>query len=243
MVYARASSAPRDDPCEPLRMVVAGPAPLLPLLPLVSRRLAAMAAAPPALVLCGPSGAGKSTLMKLLTAEFGANFGFSVSHTTRAPRAGEEQGREYHFVARGAMEAMVAEGAFLEHAVFGGNMYGTSRAAVAAVAAQGKVCILDIDMQGVKQLKASGLAARYVFVRAPSLVVLEARLRARGTETEESLARRLAAATAELEYGAEEGNFHLVVVNEQVEAAYRQLRAFVLPVLRELGARGDGGPL
>merc|ERR1719323_2577574 len=83
---------------------------------------------PPALVLCGPSGAGKSTLMKLLTSEFRDQFGFSVSHTTRSPRPGEQQGKDYHFVSRVEMEALVDEGAFLEHAVFGGNIYGTSRA-------------------------------------------------------------------------------------------------------------------
>ena len=116
---------------------------------------------PPALVLCGPSGAGKSTLMKLLTSEFREQFGFSVSHTTRSPRPGEQTGQDYHFTARIDMEALIEEGAFLEHAVFGGNMYGTSRASVAKVANQGKICILDIDMQGVKQIKQSGLKARF----------------------------------------------------------------------------------
>ena len=100
------------------------------------------------------------------------------------------------------MEALVEEGAFLEHAVFGGNMYGTSRTSVAKVANQGKICILDIDMQGVKQIKQSGLkarvvflwrvrnkyyAVRYVFIEAPSMEVLEMRLRERGTENEVSI--------------------------------------------------------
>ena len=143
-------------------------------------------------------------------------FGFSVSHTTRSPRPGEQTGKDYHFISRWLMmqyqtvyfdcrvemEALVEEGAFLEHAVFGGNMYGTSRTSVAKVANQGKICILDIDMQGVKQIKQSGLkarfaflwrvrnyfyAVRYVFIEAPSMEVLEMRLRERGTENEVSI--------------------------------------------------------
>lgn len=188
----------------------------------------------PPLVLCGPSGSGKSTLIKLLTKEFTDQFGFSVSHTTRAPRVGEEQGREYHFTQRDRMEELVSEGAFLEHAVFSGNMYGTSRSAVACVAAQGKICILDIDMQGVKQLKSSGLEAQYVFIEPPSLEVLEVRLRERRTETEESLARRLAAAAGEMEYGRGEGHFDRVIVNGEVENAYRQLKEFILPSIEKL---------
>lgn len=196
---------------------------------------------PPALVLCGPSGAGKSTLMKLLTSEFRDQFGFSVSHTTRSPRPGEQQGKEYHFTSRVEMEALVEEGAFLEHAVFGGNMYGTSRASVAMVANQGKICILDIDMQGVKQIKQSGLKARYVFIEAPSMEVLEMRLRDRGTESEASLKRRLDAARGELDYGRTEGNFDLRLVNDQVEKAYTQLREFILPTIAKLeGEEGSG---
>ena len=195
----------------------------------------------PALVLCGPSGSGKSSLIKLLTAEFPKQFGFSVSHTTRAPRAGEEQGREYHFTERAAMEKLVEEGGFLEHAVFSGNMYGTSRAAVAVVAAEGKVCILDIDMQGVKQLKTSGLVAKYVFILPPSLEVLEQRLRERGTETEASLEKRLGAARAEMEYGRGEDNFQVVIVNDQLEKAYSQLRHCVLPLIESLGEVGGEG--
>jgi len=196
---------------------------------------------PPALVLCGPSGAGKSTLMKLLTSEFREQFGFSVSHTTRSPRPGEQQGQDYHFTARCDMEALIEEGAFLEHAVFGGNMYGTSRASVAKVANQRKICILDIDMQGVKQIKQSGLKARYVFIEAPSMEVLEMRLRERGTENEASLKRRLDAARGELDYGRTEGNFDLRLVNDQVEKAYTQLREFIRPTIAKLDGEGGSG--
>ena len=105
---------------------------------------------PKPLVLCGPSGAGKTSIMRKLTDEFQNSFGFSVSHTTRNSRKGESDGKDYHFVSRETFEKLVEDGAFLEHAVFGGNMYGTSRAAVETVRKTGKICILDIDVQGVK---------------------------------------------------------------------------------------------
>jgi len=187
--------------------------------------------APPGpLVLCGPSGSGKSTLMKKLTGEFKDSFGFSVSHTTRAPRPGETNGVEYHFVTRDTMGQLIKDGAFIEHATFSGNMYGTSRAAVEKVAGSGKICILDIDVQGVKLIKQSDLQEpSYVFIKPPSREALEKRLRARRTESEESLARRLSAANAEMEYGETPGNFDIVIVNDDLEKAFQELRTFMLP--------------
>ena len=138
-------------------------------------------------MLCGPSGSGKSTVMKKLMAEFGEYFGFSVSHTTRQPRPGEEEGRDYHYVTRETMQQLVEEGQFIENAQFSGNMYGTSKTAVEDVLANGKICILDIDVQGVKAVKGTDLSPLLVFIKPPSLETLEERLRARGTETEESL--------------------------------------------------------
>jgi len=191
-------------------------------------------AGPEPLVLCGPSGSGKSTLMKKLTAEFKDCFGFSVSHTTRAPRPGEKDGVDYHYVSRDAMEQLVKEGAFIEHAVFSGNMYGTSRAAVKTVATSGKICILDIDVQGVKLIKLSDLEPNYVFIKPPSREALEERLRARRTESEESLAKRLAAAQAEMDYGETPGNFDKVIVNDDLEKAYSELRCYMLPKIEVL---------
>jgi guanylate kinase len=173
--------------------------------------------------------------MKKLTAEFKDSFGFSVSHTTRAPRPGETDGVEYHFVTRDTMEQLVREGGFLEHAVFSGNMYGTSCAAVGKVAESGKICILDIDVQGVKLIKQSDLEApSYVFIKPPSREALEKRLRARRTESEDSLAKRLAAADAEMEYGETPGNFDIIIVNDDLEKAYQELRTFMLPKLSPL---------
>ena len=125
--------------------------------------------------------------MKKLMAEFGEYFGFSVSHTTRQPRPGEQEGKDYHYVTREVMMDLIQQGQFIENAEFSGNMYGTSKTAVEEVLARGRICILDIDVQGVKAVKETDLSPMYVFIQPPSLEVLEQRLRDRGTETEESL--------------------------------------------------------
>jgi len=188
------------------------------------------------LVLCGPSGSGKSTVMKKLMASYGEYFGFSVSHTTRQPRPGEEDGKDYHYVAKEKMQELIDEGSFIENATFSGNMYGTSKAAVQDVLDSGKICILDIDVQGVKAVKKTDLKPRFVFVKPPGMEVLEARLRARGTETEESLAKRLGAAAAEMEYGEEKGNFDVIIINDDLEKAYEGLRDFIMPDIEKLKA-------
>ncbi|XP_011941570.1 PREDICTED: guanylate kinase isoform X1 [Cercocebus atys] len=154
---------------------------------------------PRPVVLSGPSGAGKSTLLKRLLQEHSGIFGFSVSHTTRNPRPGEENGKDYYFVTREVMQRDIAAGDFIEHAEFSGNLYGTSKAAVQAVQAMNRICVLDVDLQGVRNIKATDLRPIYISVQPPSLHVLEQRLRQRNTETEESLAKRLAAARADME--------------------------------------------
>ncbi|KAI9175872.1 guanylate kinase [Blastocladiella emersonii ATCC 22665] len=215
--------------------VAAAPAPA----PAEAPAAAAPAAAAPAadapkdkdnkrpLVVSGPSGSGKSTLLNRMFKEYPGVFGFSVSHTTRQPRPGEVDGTSYHYVTREAFEAKVAENAFIEHAEFSGNCYGTSFAAVEDVTNAGKICVLDIEMQGVKSIKATSMNARFVFIRPPSMEEVEKRLRARGTETEESLAKRLATAKAELEY-AETGAHDAIFVNDDMETAYAQFKAWVL---------------
>ncbi|XP_032190999.1 guanylate kinase isoform X1 [Mustela erminea] len=137
---------------------------------------------PRPVVLSGPSGAGKSTLLKRLLQEHGSVFGFSVSHTTRDPRPGEENGKEvkpqlalladYYFVTREVMQRDIAAGDFIEHAEFSGNLYGTSKAAVRAVQAMNRICVLDVDLQGVRNIKKTDLRPIYIFVQPPSLDVL-----------------------------------------------------------------------
>ncbi|XP_055310974.1 guanylate kinase isoform X3 [Sitodiplosis mosellana] len=193
---------------------------------------------PRPLVLCGPSGSGKSTLLKRLFAEYPETFGFSVSHTTRKPRPGEENGVHYHFVERGAMKAAIEKGEFLESAEFSGNMYGTSKQAVRNVQDAGKVCVLDIEIEGVKQIRNSDLDPLLAFVMPPSIDELKRRLLDRKTETPESLQKRLDTAHREIEYGKAEGNFHTIVLNDDVEKAYKELRDFIVQELEKQQANG-----
>ncbi|KAJ0737794.1 putative guanylate kinase [Helianthus annuus] len=179
------------------------------------------------LVISGPSGVGKGTLINMLMKEFPSMFGFSVSHTTRAPREKEQNGVHYHFSERNVMEEDIRNGKFLEHAAVHGNLYGTSIEAVDVVADAGKTCILDIDVQGARSVRANSLEATlatFVFVCPPSFEELEKRLRARGTETEEQIEKRLRNAKAELEQGRSPGLFDHVLVNNDLDACYEQLK-------------------
>ncbi|CAH2050275.1 unnamed protein product, partial [Iphiclides podalirius] len=182
---------------------------------------------PRPLVLCGPSGSGKSTLLKRLLKEFPDKFGFSVSHTTRAPRPGEKDGIHYHFTDKNEMMAAVEKGDFIETATFSGNMYGTSKHAVEQVRRTGKICVLDIEMEGVKQIKQTDLDPLLVFVMPPSIEELERRLRARNTEQEEALQKRLETARREIEFGQQPGNFHTIILNDNLDKAYSELSEFI----------------
>lgn len=153
------------------------------------------------LILCGPSGSGKSTLLYKLMEDFPNSFGFCVSHTTRNPRPGELNGKHYYFTNRELMLEAIKNGEFIETAEFSGNMYGTSKLAVENVSSDGKVCVLDIDVQGVKQVRNTDLNPWYIFLKPPSLDELQKRLTARKTETDASLKLRLDVAAKEIEYG------------------------------------------
>ncbi|XP_063780606.1 guanylate kinase isoform X2 [Pseudophryne corroboree] len=186
-------------------------------------------AGPRPVVLSGPSGAGKSTLLKRLLKDYEGVFGFSVSHTTRKPRPGEVDGKDYHFVTLSEMESGIHNGQFIEHAVFSGNLYGTSRAAVQVVQSRNQICILDIDMQGVKNIKKTDLNPIYISIQPPSVDILEKRLRDRKTESEESLQKRLQVARQDIEISKEPGLFNEIIINDDLEEAYSDLKS----VLRE----------
>ena len=188
---------------------------------LLRQRLTGVA---PPVVICGPSGVGKGTLIGKLLHSAPDDFGFCVSHTTRAPRPGEVDGVHYHFASKAAMAEAIERGEFVEHALVHGNYYGTSKAAVDAVARLGKSCILDIDVQGAHSVRASGMGAVFIFVAPPSLDELEARLRGRKTESEEKMALRLANARTELAAAKEPGLFDHVVVNDELTATFCHLR-------------------
>lgn len=182
---------------------------------------------PRPLVLCGPSGSGKSTLLKRLLKEFPDKFGFSVSHTTRGPRPGEKNGVHYHFTNKNEMQAALERGEFIETACFSGNIYGTSKQAVDDVRRTGKICVLDIEIEGVQQVKQTDLNPLLVFVMPPSIEELERRLRGRNTEDEDALKKRLQTAKREIEFGQKQGNFHIIILNDNLDKAYSELREFI----------------
>ncbi|KAJ1338661.1 guanylate kinase [Microdochium nivale] len=178
-------------------------------------------------VISGPSGVGKGTLFKMLFAAHPDVFTLSVSHTTRAPRGGEADGTDYHFVSMSDFEDLIARDAFVEHAKFGSNRYGTSKQTIADQTSKGKVVVLDIEMEGVKQIKKSGMDCRFVFVAPPAFEDLERRLRGRGTETDESIEKRLTQAKLELEYAQTPGVHDRVIVNDDLGKAYQELEDYV----------------
>ncbi|TQV95031.1 hypothetical protein V2A60_009893 [Cordyceps javanica] len=184
-------------------------------------------------VISGPSGVGKGTLFNLLFERYPDAFCLSVSHTTRAPRPGEEDGKQYHFVSMQDFEDLIAKDGFVEHAQFSGNRYGTSKMTIEEQTKKGRIVLLDIEMEGVKQIKNSSIAARYVFIAPPSLEQLEQRLRGRGTETEASVQKRLAQANKELEYSQTPGVHDLIIVNDDLETAYGELDAFIHKPLQQ----------
>ncbi|UNI19914.1 Guanylate kinase [Purpureocillium takamizusanense] len=194
------------------------------------RFLRRMATLPPdnrPIVVSGPSGVGKGTLYNLLFQRHPDTFTLSVSHTTRAPRDGEQHGVHYHFVPMEHFEDLISRDGFVEHAKFSGNRYGTSKMTIEEQTRKGKVVVLDIEMEGVKQIKQSDVPARFVFIAPPDCDILEARLRGRGTETEESIQKRLAQAKNELEYSKTPGVHDIIIVNDNLEKAYKQLEDFV----------------
>jgi guanylate kinase len=169
------------------------------------------------LVLSAPSGAGKTTLAHRFRAAH-PDAVFSVSATTRAPRGAERDGVDYHFVSPARFADLVAAGAFAEWAEVHGHRYGTLKATVEAALAAGRIALFDIDVQGGAQIQAHWPAeAATVFVLPPSPQELERRLRARSTDSEEVIQRRLGAARAEVERGL--ATYAYVVVNDQLERA------------------------
>jgi guanylate kinase len=218
-------------------------------------------------VISGPSGVGKGTLYKLLLSRHPSIFSTSISHTTRDPRPGEQRDVDYYYITMDEFEKMIEERAFVEYAKFGGNRYGTSKRTISELTASGRVVVLDIEMevcflflslllnlenecsssewlmnntQGVKQIKSSHIEARYIFISPPSMSVLESRLRGRGTEKEESVQKRLAQARNELEYSKTEGAHDLIIVNDDLETAYKELEEFIFKKkTQEQGAKDE----
>jgi guanylate kinase len=174
-------------------------------------------------VVSAPSGTGKTTVCRRVVAR-DPGIAFSISHTTRAMRQGEQNGRDYHFVSQGEFRRLVAEGAFVEHAEYADNLYGTSWASLDPPLATGRDLLLEVDVQGALQLRERRRDARFVFLLPPSREELERRLRGRGTDTPGAIARRLAAVDAELRTVHA---FDYAIVNDDIERATEALLAVI----------------
>lgn len=176
-------------------------------------------------IVSSPSGGGKTTLIRRLIADPpGAPLHFSVSHTTRPRRAGEKHGREYYFVTDAVFRRMAARGAFLEHNVVHGRRYGTSRAEVLARLARGEDVVLDIDVQGARDIRRTYPKAVSIFIVLPSPEELERRLKRRGLDHEDEVARRLRAGRSEIRQAK---LFQYVIVNDDLERATVELQSIV----------------
>ncbi len=189
-------------------------------------------------IVAAPSGAGKSSLVNAVLAE-DRHLVLSISHTTRAPRPGEVNGREYHFTDRDTFLSMVAAGDFLESAEVHGNLYGTSQAAVQGVRESGRDVVLEIDWQGAQQVRRIFADAIGIFILPPSMAELEKRLRARNQDPDEVIRRRLAAATDEVSHVAE---FDYVIINNHFEEARRDLAAVVRASRLRLALQAERHP-
>ena len=175
------------------------------------------------LILSSPSGGGKTTIARMLL-ERRSDVGYSVSCTTRAPRPGEQDGKDYYFLSTQEFEARRSRGEFAESAVVHGNMYGTLRREVEQVLSLGRHVIMDIDVQGARQFAHAFPESVLVFLLPPSTDVLIGRLRARQTEDDGKLLVRLRSAREELR---EVGSYQYVVVNDELEHAYKQVTSIV----------------
>ena len=174
-------------------------------------------------IVSAPSGAGKTSLLKVLL-ENADSIGVSVSHTTRAMRPGEQNGRHYHFVDENTFRQMITQGDFLEHARVFDHYYGTSQAAVMTLLASGQDVILEIDWQGARQIRERFADAVGIFILPPSKTALRERLTGRGQDDEAIIARRMQDAETEMSHYAE---FDYVVVNDNFDTAVTDLQAVI----------------
>ncbi len=178
-------------------------------------------------VFTGPSGVGKGTLLRSLVVSH-PEIQLSISATTRSPRPGEIHGQDYYFVTREAFEALVTAGELLEWAEFAENLYGTPRQPVLDAVQQGKLVILEIELEGARQVRQTFPEALQIFVMPPSLEALEDRIRGRGQDSEAAIARRMARAREEVAAASE---FNICIVNDELEKALGSLESVLFAMV------------
>lgn len=175
-------------------------------------------------IVSAPSGAGKTSMVNALL-DSNKQIALSISYTTRAPRPGEMDGKDYHFVSRDRFLQMAQHGDFLESAEVYGNLYGTSQSWIKKELASGHDILLEIDWQGAAQVRKLMPQAISIFILPPSLASLEARLKGRGQDSTEVIARRVQAAQEDISHAAE---FDYVIINDKLDEALRQLSAVII---------------
>ncbi|KAF5395241.1 p-loop containing nucleoside triphosphate hydrolase [Paragonimus heterotremus] len=181
-------------------------------------------------VICGPSGCGKSTVIRSLLQRYPESFYYSVSHTTRPRRPDEVNDRDYHFLNADKFEQLLIEGQFVEHAIFSGYYYGTSKDELHKAGRLKRLCLLDLDIQGMEKIQRTAYNPICIFIRPRNFATLEKRLRSRSTETEDRILQRLAIAHQEMQYGLSEGTFDAVIVNDDLDRTVNE----IIKVLTEI---------
>lgn len=178
------------------------------------------------LVITAPSGCGKGTLITRLMKEFPLIFAQSCSHTTRLPRAGEVSGFKYFFTTKEKFEENIAKNGFLEYVKYNDNYYGTAKQTIQDVIASGRICIVEIEIKGAKNVHGSGMDCNFFFMLPPSVDALVARLKGRGTETDDVIEKRVNIAKEELAE-AEKVNFFTKMVNDDFEKFYQEFLKYL----------------
>ncbi|MEO0684585.1 MAG: guanylate kinase [Cyanobacteria bacterium J06649_11] len=173
------------------------------------------------IVLTGPSGVGKGTLMRLLLSRH-PELNYSISATTRPPRPGEVDGKDYYFIDRSKFQRLIEKGEFLEWAEFAGNLYGTPRKPVIDLMESGKSVLLEIELEGARQIRAAFPKLLSIFILPPTFNELEKRIRGRKKDSEDAISRRLKRAKEEIDSASE---FHLQIVNDDLETAVHDIEA------------------
>ncbi|CAH8532989.1 unnamed protein product [Schistosoma guineensis] len=181
------------------------------------------------IVICGPSGCGKSTCIRMLINRYPNSFRYCVSHTTRPRRPDEIHTRDYNFVSKEEFDEAISKDEFIEYVMFSGHYYGTSKAELKKAELEKRVCLMDVDIQGVEKLQKTNINPVCIFIRPRSFAILEKRLRSRSTESEDRILQRLAVAHQEMQYGISEGKFDAVIVNDNADKMVQE----VVDVIRQ----------
>ncbi|THD22703.1 Guanylate kinase [Fasciola hepatica] len=184
-------------------------------------------------VICGPSGCGKSTVIHALINKYPQAFYYCVSHTTRPRRPDEVDGKDYHFVSPEEFNEAVKSDHFIEYSIFSGYYYGTKKTELETAVKRNRICLMDLDIQGVEEIQKTPYNPICIFIRPRNFATLEKRLRSRSTETEDRILQRLAVAHQEMQYGISDGKFDAILVNDDLNKTVLDVMKVVQEATKE----------